>query len=125
MKYIVEIDSDKTILWYKEGTNILHREGGPAVEYANGSKEWWQNGKLHRLNGPAIEDANGDKEWYQNGKLHRLDGPAIEDVIGDKYWYYEGKEVSEKEHNKLSGKATSCDGKIVNIGGKNYKLQEV
>ena len=24
-------------------------------------------GQLHRLDGPAIERANGDKEWYVNG----------------------------------------------------------
>ena len=28
-------------------------------------------GKLHRLDGPACEWANGTKEWWVNGKLHR------------------------------------------------------
>ena len=41
----------------------LHREDGPAVERADGHKEWYVKGKLHRENGPAIEWANGDKEW--------------------------------------------------------------
>lgn len=40
----------------------------PAVEYADGSKEWYQNGKLHREDGPAVEYANGGKEWYRNGE---------------------------------------------------------
>ena len=26
------------------------------------------NGKLHREDGPAVEDANGTKFWYLNGK---------------------------------------------------------
>lgn len=47
----------------------LHRENGPAVEYANGSKQWWINGKRHREDGPAIEDANGNKVWFLNGIL--------------------------------------------------------
>ena len=36
------------------------------------------NDKCHREDGPAIEGANGSKYWYLNGKLHREDGPAIE-----------------------------------------------
>jgi len=31
----------------------LHREDGPAVEWYNGSKEWYKNAKLHREDGPA------------------------------------------------------------------------
>jgi len=93
--------------------------------YKDGHKEYYLNDFLHRNEGPAVEFANGTKIWYQNGKRHRLDGPAREFANGHKEWYYEGKEVSEREHNKLSGKATSCDGKIVNIDGKNYKLVEV
>ena len=45
-----------------------HREGGPAIEWANGNKAWYLNGKLHREDGPACEWANGYKEWYLNGK---------------------------------------------------------
>ena len=26
--------------------------------------EWFQNGKYHRLDGPAIEWADGSKEWF-------------------------------------------------------------
>ena len=68
-----------------------HREDGPAVEYANGGKEWFLNGKLHREDGPAWEDADGSKFWYLNGKLHREDGPAIERTNGAKVWYLNGK----------------------------------
>ena len=51
---------------------------GPAVLLADGTNEWWINGKLHREDGPAIEYPNGDKFWYKNGKRHREDGPAFE-----------------------------------------------
>jgi hypothetical protein len=37
-----------------------------------------ENGELHREDGPACEYANGDKYWYWHGKLHRQDGPAAE-----------------------------------------------
>lgn len=46
----------------------LHRDDGPAVESANGSKEWWQDGKRSRVDGPAVELANGTKEWWIAGQ---------------------------------------------------------
>ena len=35
--------------------------------YPNGSKLWWLNEELHREDGPAIEWLDGTKEWYLNG----------------------------------------------------------
>ena len=32
-------------------------------------KYWNQNGKLHREDGPAVEWVDGSKEWYINGKF--------------------------------------------------------
>ena len=81
------IDKIGNIFYYNEN-NELHREDGPAVEYASGNKYWFKNGKRHRKDGPAIESTNGAKYWFKNGKRHREDGPAIEYVEGDKeYWY--------------------------------------
>jgi len=70
----------------------------------DGTREWFQNGKLHRLDGPAFEDADGYKSWYQNGKRHRLDGPACEYANGNKFWYIEGEELSEEEFNNRNNK---------------------
>ena len=67
MKYTVEVDKNKNIFWYKEGTKILHREDGPAVEWADGTKSWYRDGKRHREDGPAVEAADGSKWWYLNG----------------------------------------------------------
>lgn len=53
-----------------------HRVDGPAVESADGTREWWQNGELHREDGPAIERADGYKAWYQHGKHYREDDRA-------------------------------------------------
>jgi hypothetical protein len=61
-------------------------------EHSN--KRWFnEDGNLNREDGPAIEYTNGDKCWYINGKRHREDGPAIERVSGHKSWYINGKEV--------------------------------
>ena len=54
--------------FWKNKEGELHRLDEPAVEYSDGSKEWWQNGKLHRLDGPAVEFPNGNKQWYKNGR---------------------------------------------------------
>jgi len=32
------------------------------------TKRWYLKGKLHREDGPAIEWANGTKHWYLKGK---------------------------------------------------------
>jgi hypothetical protein len=56
----------------------FHRDNGPAIEYADGKRMWYQYGRLHRLDGPAIEYTNGKRMWYQYGRLHRLNGPALE-----------------------------------------------
>lgn len=56
--------------YYKDPEmTIRHRTDGPAIEYANGYREWWVNGKRHRLDGPAYEHAKGDKVWFINGVL--------------------------------------------------------
>ena len=70
------------------------------IEYSDGSKYWFLNGKFHRADGPAIEYSNGDKSWYLNDKLHRADGPAIECSDGGKHWYLNGIQYSEKEFNE-------------------------
>jgi hypothetical protein len=61
--------------------------GGQIEESFNGNKRWYLNSKLHREDGPAIEYAYGEKHWCLNGKLHREDGPAVEYANGNKSWY--------------------------------------
>jgi hypothetical protein len=80
--------------------DLYHRLDGPAIEYSNGDKFWYLNGKRHRLDGPAKEYSDGDKFWYKNDKFHREDGPAIERINGNKYYFYNGKKIyvsSDKE----------------------------
>ena len=99
--YKVQIDDYNTIRWHNEA------------------------GHIHREDGPAVERANGDKLWYQNGLFHRENGPAVEHNNGNKFWYLNGKELTEAEFNKKMQKNSSCAGKVVEIDGKKYKLQEV
>ena len=77
---------------------VVHREDGPAIEWANGSKEWCLNGQRHREDGPAVELANGSKAWWLNDKLHREDGPAIEWANGTNEWWLNGKQYTEEEY---------------------------
>ena len=74
--------------WYIDGKR--HRKTGPAVESINGNKEWWVNDHKHREDGPAVELINGSKEYWINGQLHRLDGPAVEYSNGTKQWWLKG-----------------------------------
>ena len=118
--YTVKVSDNGSKYWYLNGK--LHREDGPAVEYADGTKHWYLNGKLHREDGPAVEFADGYKEWYINGKLHREDGPACEWADGSKSWYLNGKRLSEAEFNARTKPAPSCEGKVVEVDGVKYKL---
>ena len=84
---IINIDGDT----YYFMNGMIHRDGGPAIEWADGGKSWYKNGKLHREDGPAFERCNGDKEWYKSGGLHREEGPAVECVCGYKEWWSNDK----------------------------------
>jgi hypothetical protein len=91
----------------------------------DGDKAWYLNGKRHREDGPALEHANGDKYWYLNGEHHREDGPALECAGGDKYWYLNGEYLTKDEWRAKLQPQPSCDGKVVEIDGKKYKLTEI
>ena len=71
---------------------------------ADGTKQWFLDGKRHRTDGPAVEYADGNKYWYLDDKLHRTDGPAIEFADGDKVWYLDDKQIdckSQEEFKRL------------------------
>lgn len=88
--------------WWLNGIpySKLHRVGGPAVEYPDGTRWWCLMGRLHREDGPAIELSNGRREWWINGWLHREDGPAIEGPNGEREWYLNGEQYSQAEWEK-------------------------
>ena len=90
------IDSFNTVRW-KLKTGEYHRVDGPAIEWADGTKDWHLNGERHRVDGPAVEYTDGSKAWYLNGKRHRVDGPAIECANGYKAWYINDKKLTFKQ----------------------------
>ena len=75
---------------WRNSTGQFHREDGPAIEWANGDKEWW-------VNGPVVEMANGDKAWWVHGNLHRTNGPVVEYADGGRKWYFRNKKVSRSK----------------------------
>ena len=52
-----------------------------------------------------IEYLNGDKVWYKEGKRHRTDGPAIECWDGRNLWYIEGYIIQKYELFRLTVRA--------------------
>ena len=68
-KYYVTVDVFGTTRWYKDAKcKILHRENGPAIEWRDGDKRWYQRGQRHRIDGPAVVYADGSKVWCINDK---------------------------------------------------------
>lgn len=93
MSYEVRVQKNRTE-WYNEKEQ-LHRIDGPAVEYNDGEKRWFVNGKRHRFDGPAVEFGDGTVEYY------------IEDVWYTKEDFNEktgnAKELTVAEISKLLG----------------------
>jgi len=84
IEYKVKVFDNGTRFWYVN--DLLHREGGPAVEYAAGDRYWYLNGKCHREDGAAIERSNGNCFWYLNGvevTKETVMNPAKELTVAD------------------------------------------
>ena len=101
MQYTIEVNKEGTVRYYKPGTNLLHREEGPAVVWKEGAKEWYREGERHREDGPAYISPSGHEAWYQHGMLHREDGPAIEYADGKMIWSLDNKELSKEEFEEM------------------------
>ena len=95
--YKVTVDDNKNIHWFND------------------------KGQRHRLDGPAIEWADGGKSWFVEGKFHRLDGPAIEYADGSKEWWVKGKELTKKEFNAYIKPKPTSEGK--NRWSRWYQIQ--
>ena len=89
LRYQVERDEKGTVRYYNH-LGQLDRDSGPAVIYANGEQQWYQNGQRHRTDGPAVILPNGEQQWYQNGRLHRTARPAIILPDGEQQWVIDG-----------------------------------
>lgn len=64
-KYIVTVDKHGE--YWRTDNGVLHREGGPARRWRDGTEEWIMNGLTHREDGPAIVRPSGHNEYWING----------------------------------------------------------
>ena len=120
--YKVKIDINGTERWYND-QDQYHCEHGPAIIFANGSKQWFINSKLHNEHGPAIIFANGTKYWYINGNLHNENGPAASYSDGTKRWYLNGIEYTESEWKaQLTPTKELTLAEVINELGYNVKI---
>jgi len=88
---------------------------------SRGNRVWTNSeGNFHRLDGPALDYANGYKAWYQNGKRHRTDGPAIKYGDGYKAWHLNGEHLTEQEFNEKTKKSESTM-TVDAYGNKNWR----
>ena len=80
--------------WMDEAQEY-HRDGAPAVKYADGGEMWMQHGKPHRDGDePAITDSQGSKGWYKDGAFHRIGKPAVMNADGTTEWWINGKQLN-------------------------------
>ncbi len=62
------IDEFGNKFWYDSKGNFHRDNDNPAIEWVDGSKQWFINGLAHRNHGrPAVINANGDKAWWIHG----------------------------------------------------------
>ena len=91
----IETGPDGTVRHYNS-SGKLHRIGGPAAIFADGTEIWYQNGVLHRTDGPAVFDPQSlAEEYWVNGELHRTDGPAIRTPDGSLHWFIHNQKHRE------------------------------
>ena len=75
-----------------------------------------------------IIDKDGSRRYYLNDLLHREGNlPAVEYADGSKQYWENGIQLTEAEAEakRKPKSADPCDGKIVTIDGKEYKLMAV
>ncbi len=63
--YKVDVDDDGNKYWLFN--NKLHREDGPAVEYADGTKQWYLNGEQF-----TETDFTFETEWCKQTQKIRV-----------------------------------------------------
>ena len=108
----------KTTFKIINGNLYEYDSNGNEIHYKNSNGyEWWSefdiNGKvIHYKNSTGYEiwreyDSNGNKTHYKYSN-------------GDEFWYdSKGNSITKKEFDKLN---SSCDGKVVEVDGKKYRL---
>ena len=108
LKYRIVVNPATGTRRYYNHANQLHREDGPAIEYSDGAKCWYRNGKLHREDGPAVIYQNGTRKWLLNGMPHRTDGPAVESGSYCEWHIWGTRYTEEKYRQRLKTLGTDA-----------------
>ena len=72
--------------WYLNSDGQRHRDGGlPAIERADGTKEYYVNDRRHNAHGPAVITARGAREyWLEGRRVLKAEWESHPDVIAAK-----------------------------------------
>lgn len=83
-------------------------------EYTDGTRMWClPDGRPHREDGPAVERASGTRMWFLNGQQHREDGPAVEFASGTREWWVFDQELTEEEFNNYRFQVWVEQGRLI------------
>lgn len=71
--------------------------------WPNGTEEWFdEEGRCHRDGGlPACIAVDGSRAWFQHGRLHREDGPAFIDQHGRFSFWLNGECVESEDIHRV------------------------
>ena len=108
----------KTTFKIINGNLYEYDSNGNEIHYKNSNGyEWWSE---YDINGKLIhfKNSTGCEEWYEydsNGnEIH------FKDSDGYERWYdSKGNSITKEQFDKLQA---SCDGKIIEVDGKKYRL---
>lgn len=87
------------VVEHSEGESASQGKGYAYFKTNEHGDVWYcdKKGDIHRTDGPAVEWADGDREWYLHGKRHREDGSAVVWSKKRKEWWLDGESYNEKD----------------------------
>ena len=81
--------------------------------------------RLHRIGGPAVIFTDGTEEWYIHDKLHRLDGPAVTCLDGSCFYWLDNKNIKNTIDIPEKTKWLLLNGNLENIEAINNPTIEM
>ena len=91
------------IIWLS-GVSLANMNDGLNIDQ-DGNKYWYKGNGFHRDNDlPAIDYADGTKCWYQDDLRHRIGNPAVIWYNGEVHWFLKNVQYSEKDYWKAIGR---------------------
>ena len=95
------MNNDKQLIYERFLAVTENTRQNPVID-SDGTKRWYnENGQLHREDGPAVERADGRKEWHVNGKFYNTIPEWVEALFEFKKWTPEFLASKGKDYDKL------------------------